>query len=297
MQIVTNYADLSTTVSGYTVCHVGFTRKQNDGHHPGHAACISGAKELADKVVVLYWPTNNYMNTLYGDEVTTWSGLSDDFDQTYCTNFCETHGVDVVLVPDSNTVSSLFDGYSISALKSWADGICTTEGYDTFNDSANMAFKSWIIGTKVNFEKDLWFKDYRLYSNKEGLIRFLQKHYTDKYLDFQMNLVDFIRRPDGLPYETTGLSNLTQAEIDLLSQVKGVIDGVGWNVYMDNQDIFIDTVISGINNIGADMALYEFGNSEGGFVGDGNVLVILKVEFIASGHNAHLNEYYEGVVY
>lgn len=296
MQVVTNYTDLNTTVSGHTVCHVGFSRKQSGGHHPGHASCISGAKDLADKAVVIYWPSNDYMNTIYGDEVTTWSGLSDDFDQTYCTNFCETNGVDVVLVPDSNTISSLFDGYNMSDLKSWVDGICTTEGYDVFNASANMALKAWIIGTKVSSEKNIWSKDYRLYSNKEGLIRFIQKHYTDKYLDFQMNLVDFIRRPDGLPYETTGLSDLTQDEIGLLAQVKGEIDAVGWDVYNSTQDVFFTTLTSGVNNIGADMALSNLSTSQGGFVADTDVLVSIKVNFNISGHIVTLNEYYVGVV-
>lgn len=298
MQIVTNFEDLNTTVSGYTVCHIGFGRKETGGHHPGHAACISGAKEQVDKVVASYFPNDTCMTYLFSP---TYSGAEPDWDESYCTDFCQTHGVDVVFIP---TFSYLMDNFfglqNIEDVKSWASTYSTDNGYDILgaetSDFSYLIMQWALIIEKIRSDNSCWSKDVHIACWKEGLFRFTFKHFVENYISKPMILIDPIRRSDGLSYETTGLSELTQDEIDLLAQVKAEIDGADWEVYNSNQDTFFNTLTSGVNNISADMTLTGLVTSEGGFVGTTNVLVTVMVEFTNSGNHAGINEYYEGVV-
>jgi len=292
MEIVRNIPDLQTAIGNSTVCHCGFDRKPNGEHHAGHAACISGAKQIADLALVSYFPNNECLNYLFG---TTLSGVS--WDESYCTNFCDIHGVDIVFIPTlSYLVDNFFDGYNIDSLNTWAETTASGAGYTGYLSEGEFQILKWMmIAEHIREENNFWKKDMMLSSWKDGIIRYLQKDFWVNILQKDVYLIDPIRRADGLAYGTSLSSDLTQDEVDLLVQVKPVIDGIGWEVYNSNQDSFLNTLSSGINNIDADMSLYGLGMSTEGFVGDGNVLVEMKVEFITSGHIIHLNEYYEGV--
>jgi hypothetical protein len=301
MEIVRNIPDLQTAIGSSTVCHCGFGRKPNGGHHAGHVACISGAKQISDLVLISYFPNEDCMTYLFSP---TYSGAEPEWDETYCIDFCDDHGVDIVFIPTfSYLESNFFAGENIADLKSWASSYSTTNGYDVLGiDSFSYLTMQWIlIAEKIRSDNSYWRKDALLGCWKDAPLRFMYKHFAEDYLSIPATLIDPIRRPDGIPYGTQ-LAIFGAEDIARLAQVKSKIEEVSFDLYNSDPEQYKATVASGINTIDTRQEK-EFWTAQidlhtGSIVGASNLLINVSIHVRDTEENNGycVTEYYEGVV-
>jgi len=301
MEIVRNIPDLQTAIGSSTVCHCGFDRKTTGGHHDGHIACISGSKSSADLVLVSYFPNAECMTYLFSP---TYSGTGPEWDETYCTNFCDTNGVDIVFIPTfSYLESNFFAGENIADLKSWASSYSTTNGYDILGvDSFAYLTMQWIlIAEWIRNENSYWSKDALLSCWKDAPLRFMFKHFGEDYLSIPITLIDPVRRPDGLAYGTN-LSIFSAEDVARLAQVKSKIEEVNFDLYNSDPEQYKSAVASGVDSIDirqekefwtAQIDLYT-----GGHIGASNLLINVSIHVRDTEENNGypVVEYYEDVV-
>jgi len=307
MEIVRNIPDLQTAIGSSTVCHCGFERKPNGGHHAGHAACISGAKQISDLALISYFPGEDCMTYLFSP---TYSGVEPEWDETYCTDFCQTHGADIVFIPTfSYLEDNFFAGENIADLKSWASSYSTTNGYDDILGAPTSEFTYlvmlWImISEKIRSDNSYWRKDALISCWKDAPLRFMFKHFAEDYLSIPVTLIDPIRRQDGLSYGSS-LSIFSAEDIARLAQVKSKIEEVSFDLYNSDPDQYKAAIASGIDSIDTRQEK-EFWTAQidlytGGHIGASNLVVNAGIHvFDTEGgditNGRGITEYYEGVV-
>lgn len=212
MITVTTCAALKTACSTNTIAQTGFLRKATNQLHSGHLSCINACKSTAQKAVVSFFPHEEIVNWLYGTTIplpTTW-------DQTYCTNFCETNGVDIVFIPTFTEVrNTFFQGILPININNTVNNIIIVKGYGGYKGK----FFDYIIAMEyLRKQRNLYPKHFAIFSVKEGYQAFARKDYYETELSIPCILVDMTYRPDGLP-ESSTYSSMIQADIDILSQM------------------------------------------------------------------------------
>jgi hypothetical protein len=194
-----------------TVAQVGFNPKESGGFHAGHVACIQRAKSLAQFVTVTFLDLGICRQLFFDDPPlpVPFEGLfgpfSMPFDETYCLNWCETNGVDAVLLSGGNVLFELMNGRPGSYFRSWVDNAITTEGYDLtkLSEISALYFKCGLITGKLFYDQNYWPKNYIIGSWIDGYFRFLMKHFFQKHYGITHDLIDPVARPDGIYYASS----------------------------------------------------------------------------------------------
>jgi len=211
MKVVRTCSDLEKECTG-TVAQTGFLRKEKDKLHEGHSSCIKACKENANLSLVTFFPHEEIINWLYDQTLpipTIW-------DETYCLEFCEQNGVDIVFIPSYTEIqNTFFLGTSKENTKTQVNNVISAKSYDPYAGK----FMDYIIGMEyLRKTKNLYPKDVCVFSVKEGYKAFIRKNYYEVDLLIPCVLVDLVYRPDGLPYSSS-LDKLNSETISLLSQI------------------------------------------------------------------------------
>lgn len=226
MQIIKTFEEVQFD-STSTISHIGINRKNSiDDFHDGHALCVSEAKTVADLVMVTFWESYETLEYLYGDETDEFTLHPNDvlsYDETACIQWAINNDVDIVYYPTKGEIIKLFSSYNISDLKSWVDSICITEGYSLENSNNLFIFKATLIYEKVRNEIS-YRKDYKVTSWKDGYIRYLEKHFLNKYVNCNTLLIPTITNPeDNLPYCNRAYDLMSEQEKQWILEIEDII--------------------------------------------------------------------------
>jgi hypothetical protein len=216
----------------------GYYRKNTGGHTPAHETVITAQRNAgADYLYASYYEFQPLKKAMaqalgYSDDDTRTDG---PFDQQYCLDWCETHGIDLVLVPDRADMLSVWASLDKAAAKAWIEGWFGNTGY-SHPDAGRLISLKYQIFTNYVFKEILGVH-----------ISFKAQSIVNGYLDFAF--LDFLRRagwvdnvitlpivyrPDGLP-EQSHWSNYSAAQLAVLAQVVPAMDTVGYNNMVDFQ--------------------------------------------------------------
>ena len=198
--------------------------------HFGHEALITRAKEIGDKVVVQFTSKSDTGTLLYSWN-RFWAIDNTVYDSTGCINWCISHNVDAVIWTDQDYMTTLFDEVTEINIPAELELINETyekEKYpgnpaDRFHQSTMQGLKSWMVIRKV-FDTGYTY----LYSWKDGYIRFIQKHFSEKYLSSKIEIIDPIIE-EGSIYYTSSTLQLTIDQKNIINNITNVVDEVGYN--------------------------------------------------------------------
>jgi pantothenate synthetase len=229
MITVTTCAALKTACATNTIAQTGFLRKPTNGLHEGHISCINACKLAAEKTVVSFFPHEEIINWLYG----TTLELPTSWDQTYCTSFCETQGVDIVFIPTFTEVrNTFFAGIQPININNTVDNIILIKGYHEVTGK----FFNYIIAMEyLRKQRNLYPKHFNIFSVKDGYKAFARKDYYETELSIPCILVDLVYRPDGIPLSSS-LDPVPQADIDIIAQMYNLLNSQTYDQINNLQD-------------------------------------------------------------
>lgn len=212
--------NIDTTNSIVSV--VSFQNKWINSLHEGHVALVQHAKSISDIVFVNFFPVYPLADFLYGNETafyrdSTSAGVPN---QQYMIDWCELQGVDYIWFATEDYYIDWFSGYNINDLKTWVDDLCTKEGYIHSNVDVMRNIKRLLITLKPLVDNQYYHYDYRVSSWKDGVIRFFEKHFYEKYLGTTSIVLEPVKSVDGITFSSTYL--LTD-EINKIIQVENEI--------------------------------------------------------------------------
>ena len=218
LQVVRNITDLNTALAANTVAQCGFQRKNNGELHAGHVACIAAANVAADISLISFFPHEEIMNYLFDTNIP----VPLNWDESYCINFCEDNGVDVVFIPTfSGVLDIFFGGLTVSGINDLINGALSMKGYDGYSGKT---LDYTIVMEYLRKTKNLYTKSATIFSTKDGYKSFARKNYYETELNIPCVLIDMIYRPDGLP-EATAFTNMPQQNLDVLVQMYNIMKG------------------------------------------------------------------------
>lgn len=226
MQVIKTFEEAQFD-STATIAHIGINRKDSiDAFHAGHELCISEGKKVADIVMLTFWEPFETLEYLYGDETDEFTLNPNDVlshDETACIQWALSQGVDIVYYPEKGEMIKIFDDYIVSDLKSWVNGISSTEGYSLINTNSLFIFKATLIYEKARNEK-AYRKDYKVTSWKDGYTRYLERHFLDNYVNCPTILVPTLKDSESnLPYSNRAYDLMNDQERQWISQVEDIV--------------------------------------------------------------------------
>lgn len=231
----------------------GYYRKNTGGHTPAHETLITAQRDAgAEFLYASYWefrPMRKVMAQSLGYED---AGDDSDgiFDQQYCVDWCESHGIDMVFVPDRADLLRILVGMDKPAAKAWVESWFGAGGF-------NHPVKSDLLQLK-----------YQIFTNYVAAVlfglhvNFKAQSIVNGYMDFAF--IDFLRRsgwvdtvivlpivyrPDGLP-EQSKWNNFSGAQLAVLAQVIPAMDSVGYD-NMSDFTAWVQAVKAAVDATGA----------------------------------------------
>lgn len=211
--------------TGKTTAVVSFEPKWIDSHHDGHIALIKHAQSLADIVFVHYWYTYPLMDFLFGDKTDFYrtSTFIDIPNEQYMIDWCNLQGVDYIWLPTKDYYNDWFQGYNINDLKTWADNLCIKEGYIYSNVDVIDNLKRIMITLKPLIDNQYYSYDYRVGSSKDGILRYFEKDFYNKYLGVNVIVLEDVLSIDGLPLFSSNY--FSEKDIEKIAQINTSIIG------------------------------------------------------------------------
>jgi len=238
MQIFKTRPELEAAVGTDTVGWIAISKKIDASTlHAGHENLISYSKTNFDVTVVNFWETLNAMYELYKLPYLE-PEIDKAWDSTGCLNWCEVQGVDYILLPDPGYIKEYFDSKGIdttsTVIYDWVDQIWFDNNYGEYlpepNDASKynttIRMKSAVVMQKDKYPLNMTY----VASWKDGEPVFTFADYVNKYLpdNDAYDVRDPLKTPDGL-YYSSAYFQYTQPQKDLLLQVDGVVDSVGYS--------------------------------------------------------------------
>lgn len=223
MEVITTISGLKAYGSSYpnTIGYAGFQRKPNAyDFHAGHTACLNALKSQADKVMVGFTSDEEIFGLLFNELGITYPTPSKEV----CLAWAEDNNVDFVFWPDPGEMTSLFDGYDIPTLKSWASTYCTDHGFVLDNDADMALLQCMMIIDKIRADLDLERRDYRVGSWKDGVVRLYHKYYIELENYYNYILIPALIDPSlSAPYSHERGKEFVTARALLLAQIPDIV--------------------------------------------------------------------------
>lgn len=223
-----------------------FQKKNTGGFHEGHTYLINTIKGMVEKVVVTFYDDFYLMYSLYPTEMNPNDPVT--WDESYCLNWAETNGVDYVFIPPPGFLFDITGVSSIEVLKDQTDTIIANESYfDSVPEVYHTALKYTIFSALIGNEVGGFFKkDFHYCSWEQNIIPFIRKDFYTKYTTMQLEIIEPLRRPDGLCYSTR-LLTLPQNKIDVFVNVRNeILTYYDTTASVNFSDIDISSMLNGM---------------------------------------------------
>lgn len=247
MQVLRSISEAKSLIpSDKIIGATSFQKKNSGGLHDGHVYLINTIKSLVEKTVITFYDDFYLMYNIYPDEGPSNSPVT--WDEAYCLNWADTNGVDFVFVPPPGFLFDITGVSSIEVLKTQTDTIISNEGYsDAIPSVYNTALKYSILSTLLSNEIGGFFKkDYHFCSWEQNIIPFIRKDFYTKYTTMQMQILEPLRRPDGLCYSTR-LLTLPQNKIDVFLNIRNeIVSQYDSTSTVNFSDIDINSMLNGL---------------------------------------------------
>lgn len=255
---------------GKTVAAVSIDPKSEADFHEGHQMIVEHAKTIADVVFVNSFEVRPFLDILWGNETafyrdSTFSYIPSEQDMI---DWCNLNRVDYVWMPPKDFYLELFEGYDLDELKQWAEDISIKEGYITLNEMVNRHIKYLIICQKPIIDNNYFHYNYRVTSWKDGVIRFFEKDFYNKYIGTDIIILDPITNEDKLPL-SSGFNLWSSDEMLKLKQIQKFLINADINAIVLNIKKFQDNTkihISGLSDENIKVELKKFDISDISFL-------------------------------
>lgn len=236
MQILTTRPELEAAVGSSSVGYVSLSQKNTaQSLHPGHEYLVNYSKANYDLTVVSFWETMELMYEIYGNSFFL-NEVGLPWDSTGCLAWCETMGVDYVLLPEIGYSKTYMDSVGIDTTDTtlyttidqiWADN--NYPAYEPTPDDASMfssTIRAKVFVMLQNYKTP--FNNHFIASWKDGYPRFTMAHYVNNYTTEHFELLDPVKTPDDLYYSSSYFV-FTEAQKDIIKQFETVVDTVGYS--------------------------------------------------------------------
>jgi len=299
MQIFNTRDELEAAIGTDTYGSIAIIKKDDAAKlHAGHESLVAYSKSNFDKTVVTFWEVLSTVHYVYKVAY-----LEDTYDQpwdsTGCLNWCEVQGVDYVLLPDPGysevyleSKGVFIDGTS-TMIFDWVDQIWQENNYPEYEPTEMDASKyTTTLKTKtciiLQYNKAPLNMNY-VQTWKDGESIFIAADYVNSYMpDNDAYIVlDPIKNADGIYYSNRS-SSYSQAQIDLLLQIDGVVNSVG---YSDTTALIV--ALNDLNTGAENFDVYRIDVTIGGVAGDVNDFI--NVLFTIEGNTDSWPIYKKGV--
>jgi hypothetical protein len=296
MQILKTMDELVVAVGDNTFGWLAFDKKQSASVlHPGHEYLVSYSKANFDLTIINFWEMIELMYSLYKLPYLV-DKINLPWDSTGCLAWCEAQGVDFVFLPDPGYSQQYFlengvDGTSM-AIYEYIEQVWYDHNYMDFLPTPTDASKyNTMIRSKtfvaVNHLKPIMNTRY-ISTWKDGEPRFTMADYITRDSTSEIYvLLDPVITPDGL-YYSSGYFSYTEAQKDLLKQIDGVVDSIG---YSDTTALTV--ALTELNTGAENFVVNRIDVLIGGVVGEANDFI--DVKYIMDGYPDSYPVYKKGV--
>jgi hypothetical protein len=228
-----------------TTAVVSIEPKDNNAFHAGHVKLITQAKSVADVVFVNFFHSYPFSDVLYGSETNFYRDSTFSFipNEQQMIDWCDLQGVDYIWIAPSGFHTEFFDGYDFNIVKQRANDIYTLEGYTTTNIEIERHIKRIIVSLIPLIDNNWYSYDYRISSWKDGLVRYFEKHFYEKYLGTNVIVIDPILEINGLPL-SIGLNKFSSDAKGKMGNIKKFIKTLNKNQILNNIQQFKDNIDS-----------------------------------------------------
>lgn len=234
---------INIDTSGQTTAVVSIEPKDDNSFHDGHVELITQAKSVADVVFVNFFHTYPFSDVLYGSETNFYRDSTFSFtpNEQQMINWCNLQGVDYIWLAPSDFHIELFNGYNLNFVKQRADDIYNLEGYTTTNIELERHIKRIIVSLIPLIDNNYFHYDYRISSWKDGLIRYFEQDFYNKYLGTNVIVIDPILDINGLPL-SIGLNIFSSDAKAKMGNIKNFIKTLNKNQLLNNIPAFRDQI-------------------------------------------------------
>lgn len=266
MIIVKTTKELLDATSGSIVTYFVMKKKKSASElHEGISKSLENGRKYGNKAVVAFWYEGTVANFL--DERFV-SGYTAEWDRDGCIAWAQANNVDIVFVPDYTDEIVTFNVSNLQYYKDLSDKIWKDENYASMftNPISSEKTKMHCIGKLITNSK---FK--HIFSSKDGISRFVEKHFMEKYTDSRAIITDPIKTTDGL-YYSSSYFKYSQLEKNVVAQIEPAILSFDYSIPIFN-------LKTQINDFGKDVDLnvqYLDATSNEKILGPNSKLVDIK---------------------
>jgi hypothetical protein len=270
MLIIKTMPELLAATAGSIVTYFAMKKKKSASDlHIGINKSLEEGRKYGNKTVVAFWYDGSVENFLDPRFVSTYTT---EWDKEGCIAWAQSQNVDIVFVPDYEDEIATFNIPNLKYYKDFTDKIWTDENYASMfvNPISSEKTKAHCVGKLIT---NSGFK--HIFSSKDGITRFVEKHFIEKYTNSRAIISDPVKSSEGIYYSSVYFKYTDKEKLELskvesamrASNLSGNVDVMGDNIksVIDDIDFVIQNldVISNEKFLGPNSKIIEIKFSVG----------------------------------
>jgi hypothetical protein len=241
MLIVKTMEEAKQATIGFNTVYFNMQKKTDASTiHEGHNKSLEAGKAYGNKTVVGFWYTQallNYISDKWLPEPIL------DWDSSGCVAWAESQNVDIVWAPEYIDEIAIFQIDNLLYYKGVVNKAWEEEGYEQLFSNPISSEKTKLICLSRLITNTGW---KYTFSWKDGITRFVEKHFMEKYINSKVIITNPIKSPEGVYYSSAYFKYSNNEKI-IMAQLESVIKSFDFSkdimILKDN----IESIGQGIN--------------------------------------------------
>jgi hypothetical protein len=240
MIVVKTLEEAKAATAGFNTVHFPFQKKNfMQELHEGHVYTINEGRNFGNKTIISFWHSGAINNFLYPENFIFNKETELSWDENACVSWAEQQNIDIVWTSDYDDSISMVNVPDIEYYKNLINRIWKNENYSRLFDIGSFPEVVVKISCITRMLSNTGWK--YILSTKDGLMRYVHTHFTNKYTNSRMALIKPIKSPEGI-YYSSSYYKYTAKEKEIIARIEPTILAFDLTqdlgILKDNIDVF-----------------------------------------------------------